>query len=242
MQRELQKLTWKNIRELVPGRIDTVIFPVGTIEAHGATVLGTDNLIPDSIAAHLADKINAIIAPTLNYGITKSLYGYPGSMTVRPASFQNFVADVFKSLYDVGFKRIIVLNGHGGNNSALKAAAHDFFYEYRIKIAVIHWWDLCDEEVQEVYGDAGGHAGNNETAMVQALDESWVDKSQLDENMPYHFKAGADIYPIPGSILQYKENEGIPDFDVENSKKFQHKVFERVEEFVKMILHRWDNI
>ena len=242
MQRELQKLTWKNIRDMVPGQIDTAIFPVGTIEAHGATVLGTDNLIPDSIAAYLADKINAIIVPTLNYGITKSLYGYPGSMTVKPANFQNFVYDILKSLYDIGFKRIIVLNGHGGNNSSLKAAAHDFYYEYRVKIAVIHWWELCDDLVEEIYGEAGGHAGNNETAMVQAIDGSLVDKSQLDDNMPYHFQAGADVYPIPGSILQYKKGEGLPDFDMENSKQFQQRTFEKVEEFTKFILKRWDNI
>ncbi|MEW5924787.1 MAG: creatininase family protein, partial [Candidatus Zixiibacteriota bacterium] len=204
MQRELQKLTWKNVRELVPGKIDTVIFPVGTIEAHGVTVLGTDNLIPDSIAAYLADKINAIIAPTLNYGITKSLYGYPGSMTVKQDNFQNFTFDIFKSLRDVGFKKIIVMNGHGGNNAALKAAAHDFYYEYRVNIAVIHWWELCEDLVELVYGEAGGHAGNNETAMVQAIDESLVDRAQLDENMPYHYISGADIYPVPGSILQYK--------------------------------------
>ena len=242
MQRELQKLTWKNIRELVPEKIDTAIFPVGTVEAHGATVLGTDNIIPDSIAAHLADKINAIIVPTLNYGITKSLYGYPGSMTIKQDNFQNFVFDIFKSMKDVGFKKIIVLNGHGGNNAALKAAAQDFYYEYRINIAVIHWWELCEDLVELVYGEAGGHAGNDETAMVQAIDESLVDRSQLDENMPYHYISGADIYPVPGSILQYKPNEGLPDFDLETSKRFQAGVFEQVEDFVKMIIKRWDNI
>lgn len=242
MQRELQKLTWKNIRELVPGKIDTAIFPVGTVEAHGATVLGTDNIIPDSIAAYLADRINAIIVPTLNYGITKSLYGYPGSMTIKQDNFQSFVFDIFKSMKDVGFRKIIVLNGHGGNNAALKAAAHEFYYEYRINIAIIHWWELCEDLVELVYGEAGGHAGNNETAMVQAIDESLVDRSQFDENMPYHYVSGADIFPVPGSILQYKPNEGLPDFDLERAKRFQAGVFEQVEDFVKMIIKRWDNI
>ncbi len=242
MQRELQKLTWKNIRELVPHKIDRVIFPVGTVEAHGAAALGTDNIIPESIAAYLADKINALIAPILNYGITKSLYGYPGSMTVKPKNFEPFVDDILKSLYDIGFKKIIVLNGHGGNNSCLKSAAQNFFYKYRINIAVIHWWDLCEDLTREFYGENGGHAGLNETAMVQAVDKSYADKSLLDDNMPYHFVPGADVYPIPGSILLYSEGEGLPDFDVKKARQFQKKVFEKLEEYIKMVLTRWDAI
>ncbi len=88
MERQFQRLSWKHIKELVPGKIDTLIFPVGTVEAHGAMALGTDNFIPESIANHLADKINALIAPTVNYGITRSLYGYPGSVTVTRRKLQ----------------------------------------------------------------------------------------------------------------------------------------------------------
>nr|MBN2277911.1 creatininase family protein [candidate division Zixibacteria bacterium] len=242
MEREYQKLTWKNIRDLVPDKIDTVILPIGTVEAHGAAALGTDNYIPESIAAYLAEKINALIVPTLNYGITKSLYGYPGSMTVRTENFENFVADILKSLYDVGFRKVIIMNGHGGNNASLKKAAHDFFYNYRVKTAVIHWWELCEEAVKEIYGEDGGHAANNETAMVQAIDEALADKTLYDDNMPYFYRSGADIYPVPGSILLYTKGEGLPDFDPDRAQKYQQLVFRQVEEFVKMILSRWEKI
>lgn len=242
MHRELQRLTWKNIGELVPEQIDTIIFPVGTVEAHGAAALGTDNLIPESIADYLAEKINALIAPTLNYGITKSLYGYPGSITIQAPNFQACIKDILKSFYDIGFEKVIVLNGHGGNTSALKSAAQEFFYIYRIKIAVIQWWQLCAELAEEFFGEAGGHAGNDETAMVQAIDENLVDKSLFDYDMPYFFRPGANIYPVPGSILLYKEDEGLPDFDSEKARQFQQKVFEHVEEFIRLVLARWEKI
>lgn len=242
MERELQRLTWKNIKELVADKIDTVIFPVGTVEAHGAAAIGTDNIIPQSLAEYLADKINALIAPVLNYGITKSLYGYPGSITIRPAVFENFVGDIFRSFKDSGFKKVIVLNGHGGNNATLKAAAQQFFYDCRIPVAVIHWWQLCGDLVKEFYGEAGAHAGLDETAMVQAVDESLVDKSQYDDRMIYQFQPGADVYPVPGSILLYVENEGLPDFDATRAKEYQKKVFAKVEEYVKFIISRWDQI
>jgi creatinine amidohydrolase len=242
MQRELQKLTWKDISNLVPGEIDTAIFPVGTVEAHGAAALGTDNLIPQSIAGHLADKIDALIVPVLNYGITRSLYGYPGSITIRPDHFQNFVFDILKSLHHTGFKKVFILNGHGGNNSILKAAAQDFFRECRVRIAVIHWWQLCGDLAEEFFGEAGAHGGLDETAMVQAIDESYVNRSQYDEDMAYWFRPGADIYPVPGSILLYKEGEGLPDFDANKAAQFQKKIFEKIEEFVKLILARWEKI
>jgi len=242
MERHLQRLKWKNVRDLVPARIDTVIFCVGTIEAHGATALGTDNFIPESIADHLAGKINALIAPTLNYGITKSLYGYPGSITIKPRNFQPFVSDILKSFHDIGFSKIIIMNGHGGNNLFLKEAAQEFFYSFRKKIAIVHWWELCAELVREFYGEAGGHAALDETALIQAIDENLVDKSQYDDHMTYLIRPGSDIYPIPGSILLYTKDQGYPDFDIQKAAQFQKKVFEQIEEFVKLVLARWEKI
>jgi creatinine amidohydrolase len=242
VQRDLQRLTWKDIKRLVPGEIDTIILPVGTVEAHGAAALGTDNIIPESISAYIAGKINALIAPTVNYGITKSLYGYPGSITVNPDNFKNYIDDILKSFHDIGFKKVIIINGHGGNNSSLKEAAHGFFKTHKVKTAVIHWWEICEDITVEVYGEHGGHAGLNENAMVQAVDESLVDKTLYNKDMAYHFRRGADVYPVPGSILLYKENEGYPDFNADKARQFQRMVFEKIEEFIKLILDRWDQI
>ncbi|MCP4633407.1 MAG: creatininase family protein, partial [candidate division Zixibacteria bacterium] len=102
-QRELQRLTTKDIQQIVPTKIDTILLPVGTVEAHGASALGTDNFIPESLAEYLADKIDALIAPTVNYGITKSLYGHPGSITVETDNFINYILDILKSFSDNKF-------------------------------------------------------------------------------------------------------------------------------------------
>ena len=242
MEREFQRLAWVEIQKLVPNEIDTVLFPVGTIEAHGAAALGTDNYIPESMAAYLAEKINALIAPTVNYGITKSLYGYPGSMTVRPETFKQYIFEILISLKDVGFKRIVILNGHGGNNSALKEAAQEFFRDYHIKIAVIHWWELVVDTSTKFFGERGGHAAQDEASMVQAVDDKLVKKDLYDKEMAYYYRPGGDIYPVPGTILLYKEGEGYPDYDLKKAREFQKVVFAEVEEFIKHILQRWDRI
>lgn len=239
MEREYQKLNWIKIQKLVPAEIDTVILPVGTIEAHGSACLGTDNYIPEVIAHGIAERIDALVAPTVNYGITKSLYRYNGGTTIKPSTLQLYVRDILDSLADVGFKNVILMNGHGGNNGALKEVAYDFHKDRQTNIAVIHWWELCGEMTREFFGHAGGHAGTDETAMVQSIDPALADESEYDPELAWHFKPGADIYPIPGSILLYREGEGFPNFDVEQAAKYRKQVVLTVGDFVETVINRW---
>jgi len=76
--REVDELNWMEFRDLVPSKINTVLIPVGTVEAHGVTHNGTDNTIPTAIARRIAPSLNALVAPTLNYGITGSLEAFAG--------------------------------------------------------------------------------------------------------------------------------------------------------------------
>lgn len=228
------------IQKLVPDKINTVLLPVGTIEAHGSACIGTDNYIPEDISLSLAERLNALVAPVVNYGITKSLYRYPGGITISPENFRKYIRDILDSLDDVGFKRIILMNGHGGNNADLKPVAADFHRERKSNIAVIHWWMLCSEMTNEFFGHAGGHAGTDENAMVQALNPDLASSDDYDPGLAYCFKPGADVYPVPGSILLYKEGEGYPEFDLEKSKAYRLKVIDMVGDFVESVITRWD--
>ena len=86
-----EEINWAEFGKLVPDKYDTVIIPVGTIEAHGVSPLGTDNLIPMEIASRIAGDLNAIIAPAVNYGVTSTLLAYPGSVTVSSETFQKYM-------------------------------------------------------------------------------------------------------------------------------------------------------
>ena len=239
MERQLQKLSWLKVRELVPDKIDTIIVPVGTVEAHGSSCLGTDNYIPESIGLEIADRISALVAPVVSYGISKSLYRYKGGLTIQSSHFENYMRDIIDSLADGGFKNILILNGHGGNNAALKKAAFEFHKEKQCNIAVIHWWELCYEMAEEVFGHIGGHGGSDETAMVQAVDPELTDADSYDPEQAYYFRPGADVYPVPGTILLYKDNEGLPNFDLEQAKKYHKEVVKIVGDFAEMVLAKW---
>lgn len=242
MERAIQRLTWTAFKKIVPTQIDTVLLPIGTVEAHGVTALGTDNLIPETIANLQAERLSALIAPTLNYGITRSLYQYPGSMTIRPQNFTPFVADILTSLADQQFKHIIILNGHGGNNDALKEAAYSVHYQRHVYIAVIHWWQLTGDLTKQVFGQTGGHAGIDETACMQAIDPALVNKSEYTEKMAWLVQGGADIYPAPGPLMLYAKGEGYPNFDLKQAQEYFPKLATAVGDYILSIIDHWKQI
>jgi creatinine amidohydrolase len=242
MERQIQRLSWTKTQNLVPAKINTVLLPIGTVEAHGAAALGTDNLIPEYLARTQAERLNALVAPTLNYGITRSLYMYPGSVTIRPEHFAPFVSDILTSLADHRFKHIIIFNGHGGNNAALKDAAYDIHYRRGVFVAVIHWWQLVADLTKEFFGQAGGHAAIDETACMQALDPALVDKDEYTKAMTYLINSGADVFPSPGSVLLYEKDQGYPTFDAEQAKAYLPKVAAAVGDFALSVLEQWKQL
>ena len=238
---KLERMLWQQVRDIVPSQIDTAVLPIGTIEAHGAACLGTDVFIPEDISEYVCEKFNYIKAPAVWYGITRSLYGYAGSLTVEPDNMRNYVLDLLKSFKFHKFNKVIIMNGHGGNNSVLKDCASIAFREYGLKVAVLHWWLLCSEVTKEIYGQEGGHAGIDETGYVMSVDPDLADKSYYTEDLVYEHVFAADVYPYPGTIGLYNDRgEGKPDFDYEKGKIYSIKVKDKVAQTVKYIMDRWN--
>jgi len=234
------ELTYKEFSELVPRKVDTAILPIGTIEAHGCTNLGTDITIPEFIAREIAGKINALIAPTINYGITRSLLPYPGSMTVSQDSFIRYVGDVMESLFRAGFKKLVIINGHGGHIDELKKLAIEVWRKTGGKTIIIHWWELVEPMTREFFGEAGGHAGLDETAMVLAANPELVKPELCKDVIPYQFRAGTYVYPAAGPIILYKPGEGMPMFDLEKAKEYARKVVDFIADFIVVVFKGWE--
>jgi creatinine amidohydrolase len=242
MPLRLEQMNWMEFGELVPRKIDTVLLPVGTIEAHGVTNLGTDVSIPMFISERIADDLKAIIAPPVYYGVTRSLYSYPGSLTVSSPTFENYLAEILLSLSQKGFSRILVMNGHGGHINELKSAAMRAHLEGKAKVAVIEWWVLCEELTKEFFGETGGHSGLDENAAVMAIDSKLVKKSLYKKEMAFEMKNGMYCLPAPGSILLYKEGEGYPQFDQKKAKLYMNKVTAKIKDEILVLLNKWDKL
>jgi creatinine amidohydrolase len=240
--RKLEELNWMEFKRFVPKKTDAVLVPVGTIEAHGVTGLGTDNQVPASICDRVAGNVNALIAPAVNYGITKSLLPYPGSVTVLPDTFERYVSEVALGLADAGFQRVVFMNGHGGNTEALKNVSFRLCREKKAYSAVLDWWTLCADEIKQVYGHAGGHAGTDETAMVQVDHPEQVRRQDYRKEMAFLAQPGLAAMPFPGSIILYKQGEGYPDFDPAKAGKLMDAVCTKVEKTILDVFRRWQTV
>jgi len=155
--REMNLINWMEFSEFVPEQIETVLLPVGTLEPHGVIPNGSDNLAPERMAKEFAEGINALIAPTLNYGVTGSLQAYPGAFTITKEAYTLFISDILKGLAGNKFKNIIILNGHGGpQTSILQSVAEKLSPELKVRILVINWWSVVSEDTFAVFGENGG--------------------------------------------------------------------------------------
>ena len=117
--REMERINWMEFREGFRRSIRTVLLPLGTMEAHGATANGTDIIAPVAIARAIADRVNAMIAPVIPYGFTGVLDAYPGGFTIPEDVYRAYVRAVVTGLAGNGFRNIILLNGHGGGQTAI---------------------------------------------------------------------------------------------------------------------------
>jgi creatinine amidohydrolase len=240
MERRLGYLNHRELKDLVPGRIDTVLLPVGTVEAHGVIPLGTDILIPEALCDRLCEQLDALVAPAVPYGITRGLYGHPGTVFITPQIFKSYVADVVASLAKTGFDKIVVVNGHGGQISELQDALFDASRTSGVKALLINWWfgmeDLCKQNLER----EGGHAGADETAAVMAIDPSSVRRDLYDEGMTVRQMPTFRAYPFPGTIITYADGDARLNFDEARCRAYFDAVVARLLGMIKDILSRWE--
>ena len=240
--REMNLLCWQEFGELVPAKIDTVLLPTGSLEPHGVIPSGTDNLAPEAMARDIAERINALIAPTLNYGLTASMKAFSGAVSISEEAYAPFAEDILRNLADNRFKNIIILNGHGGNSTLLNQAATRIANRSRVRILVVNWWTLADDITKTVFGENGGHAGNNETAYVQAIVPNHIHPERYSKEMATpNAPAGAYFaVPVTSSIGLYEKGQGYPTFNPAQAKEYFRKVNDRVAELIQDTIRKWD--
>jgi creatinine amidohydrolase len=241
--REMERINWIEFGQLVPSKITTVLLPLGTIEAHGVAANGTDILAPLAMARSIADRLNALIAPAIPYGFTGILDAYPGCFTIPEEIYRGYVRAVLVGLAKNKFKNLIMLNGHGGGQTAiLGALGQEVGREHGVRTLVVNWWSYCSDITLEVFGEAGGHAGENETAYVMAIDPGLVQKENYSPEMatPLPPQNTWMAYPFPSTIMLYKEGEGYPTFDLEKAKTYFKKVNDKVAQLIKQTIEKWD--
>ena len=146
----------------------------------------------------IAERVNALIAPTLNYGVTPAMKAFPGAVSISEETYAPFAEEILGNLADNGFRNIIVLNGH---------------------------------------------AGNNETAYIQAVAPDHIHPERYKRELASPNPPAGAYYAVPvtSTIGLYEKGQGHPTFDSAQAKEYFRKVNDRVAALILDTIKKWDS-
>ncbi len=120
---------------------DRAVLPLGCTEQHAYLSLATDSILAERIAAEAAEPLGVPVFPVIAYGITPHFRAYPGTVSLRVSTFLAVVRDALDRLYEQGFRRVVLVNGHGGNTPAA-ALANEWLAEHTgARLKFHNWWN-----------------------------------------------------------------------------------------------------
>lgn len=191
----LDQSTWSEV-ETYLGRSTGLILPVGSTEQHGPNgLIGTDALCADIIAKAVGNAADAMVVPSLNFGMAQHHMAFPGTMTLRPETMLSVLVDLFTSIAHHGFDRCFVINGHGGNMATIMAAISEFHARSslglgagggQLRCRLRNWWTPKSVTAlqQEIYGDRdGSHATASEIAVTQFLFPDSIKQAEIEPKL-----------------------------------------------------------
>jgi len=135
----VHELNWMQLEEYL-ARDDRIILPLGSTEQHGYLSLGTDNILAERVSVEAAEPLNVPVLPVLPYGLTPAFAAFPGSPSLRLETFAALLRDLLDSLCDQGFRRFLLVNGHGGNTPAGSLAREWMASRHDAQVIFHSWW------------------------------------------------------------------------------------------------------
>ncbi len=186
-----EHLTWEEVNDAVQAG-KCALIPVGTLEDHGPHLpVDADVVIVSTICertAQLAPE-EMVLLPCIRIGYSPHHIDFPGTLTIRWTTFVEYVLDVTRSLAHHGFRKMLIVNGHGSNRPLLEMAARLTVVERPdVHCAFLSWWDLHDVQVAfnaVRESNVTAHACELETSVYLAVDEARVKMNRAARDTTY---------------------------------------------------------
>jgi creatinine amidohydrolase len=137
-------------------RDDRIVLPLGSVEQHGYLSLAVDAILSERVAVEAAEPLGVPVLPALAYGLTPYFAAYPGSPSLRPDTYRSVLLELLDSLYGQGFRRFLLVNGHGGNDAGRAAGEELEASREDAQVLWHNWWNAPRTlaVVQEIDPDA----------------------------------------------------------------------------------------
>ena len=192
----LANMTWPEVEERLK-ECDIALVPIGSTEQHGpALPLSNDYYIATQFALRAAEMVwdshKVVVTPTITFGFSPHHMEFPGTITLSELTLSSLIADVCHSLAQHGFRKIVLVNGHGGNETALSNALHDMHGNIDAKVYVANWWSLVSDKIEEIFTPPVFHACDMETSVAWALGQRVLEDKRVDE---------PGRAPVPGFVI-----------------------------------------
>ena len=198
---ELARLTWREAEEATR-QARLALIPVGSLEQHGPHLtLDTDLAVAQALANRLHTDLGeeAVLCPPVAYGLSEHHMGFPGTMTLRPDTLIAIFEDLVESLAVWGLRRVLIVNGHGGNIDALRLVSRNARRDHGSLVAAIMWAVLGAPEIAtRASSPQYGHACEIETSVAMDL---VPDRVRLDQIASKGHRSSVDALTDPPASL-----------------------------------------
>jgi creatinine amidohydrolase len=136
----IRDCNWMKVEEYLR-HDDRAALPLGSTEQHSYLSLSVDSILSEQVAVDAAEPLGIPVFPAMPYGPTPSFMAYPGTVSLRLQSYLAVVRDVLDSLAAHGFRRVLVVNGHGGNQPVSNLASEWMAEHPQVKVRFHNWWN-----------------------------------------------------------------------------------------------------
>lgn len=206
----MAELSWPQIDAYLE-RNNLVLIPTGSTEQHGPhSPLSTDVIIPTEVCRRIAPRLDALVAPAINYGISATHRGFRALVEINVRTFLVLIEDLVFSFAEAGFRRIVFVNGHFPNYHPINMACLEVaprLPEGTHAWGISYWESLPPEQLREYLGfEAGLHANIGETSAVMAVRPDLVDMDAAVAEWPDFPEFQSP--PLPAALAHFETRPG----------------------------------
>jgi creatinine amidohydrolase len=117
------------------------VLPLGSTEQHAGLSLSVDSILAARMASEAAEPLGVPVFPVVPYGLTPYFMAYPGTVSLRLATYAALIRDILDSLHATGFRRVLIVNGHGGNSPVQPVTMEWMADHPGTRVRFHNWWN-----------------------------------------------------------------------------------------------------
>jgi len=136
----ISEMNWMMVEEYLK-RDDRAVLPLGSTEQHAYLSLSVDSILAERLALEAAEPLGVPVFPALAYGITPYFRAFTGTITLRVHTYMSVLRDILDAIAEQGFKRILIVNGHGGNTPAQGLVGEWMADHPGVRVKFHNWWN-----------------------------------------------------------------------------------------------------